>query len=122
VDPAAGSVEVISAGHPPPLLIDAGGEVSFLACEPNTPLGVLDAPRYVSRQAAFAAGSTLLLYTDGLVEARDVPLDQGMERLTAVLAGAAVDGVEQICDLVLDQMVGGGTGDDVAVLAARLLP
>ena len=122
VDPVAGQVEVISAGHPPPLVIDPNGAVGFLDCEPNTPLGVMDAPVYTSRSASFSVGSTLLLYTDGLVEARDVPLDQGMERLVAVLGAAALDGVEQICDLVVEQMVGGGTGDDVAVLAARLLP
>ena len=66
--------------------------------------------------------SSLLLYTDGLVERRDVPLEQRLDTLAAA-ADSAVDGLEGLCDAVLagrarQQM----PGDDVALLAVRPRP
>jgi CheY-like chemotaxis protein len=119
-DPERGQAEVVSAGHPPPLLIGADGLTEFVRCEPHTPLGVLEAPVYLPTVTPIPPGGTLLLYTDGLVEARDMPVDRGMARLRQVVGGVHFDTVEDLCDRVLADIVGEGTGDDVAVLAARL--
>ena len=121
IDTAAGEAEVVSAGHPPPLLIDPDGMTRFLLCEAHTPLGVLEEPKYTSSLVSIPVGGTLLLYTDGLVEARDVSVDRGMTRLRKVVGGHRYDDVEQLCDRLLREIVGDGAGDDVAVLAARLL-
>ena len=121
VDTVARQAEVVSAGHPPPLLIDPDGVTQFLPCEAHTPLGVLDEPKYASSLFSIPVGGTLLLYTDGLVESRDMSVDRGMTRLRKVVGGQRYDGVEQLCDRILGGLVGGGAGDDVAVLAARLL-
>ena len=121
IDTVEREAEVVSAGHPPPLLIDPDGVTQFLPCEAHTPLGVLDEPQYASSRFSIPVGGTLLLYTDGLVEARDMPVDRGMTRLRKVVGGQRHDSVEKLCDRLLDEIVGGGAGDDVAVLAARLL-
>ena len=121
IDPAARRAEVVSAGHPPPLLIDPDGVTAYLRCEPHTPLGVLSDPSYSATAAELPEGTTLLLYTDGLVEARDMPVDRGMARLRRVVGGQRYADVEGLCDRVLEEIVGAGTGDDVAVLAARIL-
>jgi CheY-like chemotaxis protein len=121
VDTVVREAEVVSAGHPPPLLIDPDGVTQFLPCEAHTPLGVLDEPKYTSSILSIPVGATLLLYTDGLIESRDMPVDKGMTRLRKAVGGPRYDSVEQLCDRILGELVGGGVGDDVAVLAARLL-
>ena len=121
VDPVAREVEVVSAGHPPPLFIDPHGVSEFLHLDPHTPLGILKAPVYAPSTASLPVGSTLLLYTDGLVESREQSVDRGMTRLRKVVGGTWFDDVDALCDKVLGEIVGPGTGDDVAVLAARLL-
>ena len=66
-------------------------------------------------------GSTLLLYTDGLVERRDTPLDQRFDELAA--AGAAGDELGDLCERVIAPVLGDADpGDDVALLAVRPLP
>ncbi|MGI4894020.1 MAG: GAF domain-containing SpoIIE family protein phosphatase, partial [Janthinobacterium lividum] len=70
-----------SAGHPPPLLLDADGSATFLSGHSDLPLGILvDAERH-DHQAGLPPGSTLLLFTDGLVERRHRGLHEGMEVL-----------------------------------------
>ena len=114
-------LEVVSAGHPPPLVVSAGGEAAYVRCAPHLPLGVQDSPLYNPTAMEVPDGALMLLYTDGLVEDRDIPLDEGMH----ALAMAAIDGftsapeVEAVCDHVLDKVVGDRQGDDVALLAIR---
>lgn len=67
------------------------------------------------------SGSTLLLFTGGLVERRHDHLDDGMARVRAVLGGAPVAaGPEELCDRVLEQVLEQPSDDDVAVLAVRI--
>jgi len=123
LDAAAGTVTVASAGHPPPAIVSADGSVRFLEITPSFPLGVGDRPALSDRVHPVAAGDTLLLYTDGLVERRDESIDVGFERLRDVLRDGPDDAsVEELCDLVLDRALADHPGqDDVAVLAVRLL-
>jgi hypothetical protein len=108
-----------SAGHPPPLLVGPDGTARYIEGGLSLPLGVdPDRPRTEAR-VTIPTGSTLLLYTDGLVEQRTRPLDVGLERLRSVAAAAPRD-VEQFCDSVLDAMLPGGERDDVAVLAVQV--
>jgi two-component system, chemotaxis family, sensor kinase Cph1 len=72
------------------------------------------------QEALLDAGSTLLLYTDGLVERRDQGFDEGVARLAAELAELRERPVEEVCDEVLDRLLAGGTEDDVALVAVRL--
>lgn len=108
-----------SAGHPPPLLVAPDGTATYLEGALSLPLGVDACRRRVADTVAIPPGSTLLLYTDGLVEQRTRALDEGLDRLRAVAAAAPTD-LEAFCDSVLDAMLPGGEPDDVAVLAVRV--
>ena len=67
-------------------------------------------------------GSSLLLYTDGLVERRDVPLEQRLEALARV-AAPPEDDLERLCDRILSGVLGDSfPADDVALLAVRPEP
>jgi serine phosphatase RsbU (regulator of sigma subunit)/anti-sigma regulatory factor (Ser/Thr protein kinase) len=120
IDPDDESIEVVSAGHPPPLVIAADGEATYLPVRGSIPLAVSPAARYEGERFAFEAGSTVLLYTDGLVESRHAPIDRGLERLRAIARGAA--GVELMCTDIVDRQVPTERADDVALIAARLVP
>ena len=58
------------AGHPPPLMISPGGEAAYLPLQGGVPLGTSPLARYRCDTHAFETGSTVVLYTDGLVESR----------------------------------------------------
>ncbi len=110
-----------NAGHPPPLVIEADGTVQWLDDEPDVMLGVGsgdlgDARRDHTR--ALTPGSTVLLYTDGLVERRDKSLDDGLDRLAARCEGLSTASVDDVCDEVLAAL--GSGSDDICVLAVRL--
>jgi serine phosphatase RsbU (regulator of sigma subunit) len=67
-------------------------------------------------------GSTVLLYTDGLVEGRDLPLDDGIDRLRTALAELADRPLGELCDALIERLRPGGLQDDVALVAVRLHP
>lgn len=114
-DPADRTLTAALAGHPPPLLAPVGREPAFLDLEPGAPLGAGPA-RYPELVAEVAADSTLVFYTDGLVESRDEPLESGMERLRLALADVRLP-PDVVCDHLLATMHRDfGAHDDVAVL------
>jgi serine phosphatase RsbU (regulator of sigma subunit)/PAS domain-containing protein len=110
-----------NAGHPPPLLIHHDGRVEQLTTErPELMLGVDPTTRRTDSVVTVRRGATLLLYTDGLVEGRDLPLDDGMARLRAVLEELADRPLAELCDAVIDRLRPDGLEDDVALVAVRL--
>ncbi|MGQ7296116.1 SpoIIE family protein phosphatase [Quadrisphaera sp. KR29] len=112
-----------NAGHPPPLVLDADGSVRVLTA-PTTDLLLGVDPGTARRQTQhpLAVGATLLLYTDGLVERRDQPLQRGIEKLREVVARVAPDASDhhRLLDLVLAEMLPPVPTDDVAVVALCL--
>ncbi|MCY1141615.1 PP2C family protein-serine/threonine phosphatase [Actinoplanes sp. Pm04-4] len=70
-----------NAGHPPPVLIDARGQARVLERRPDPILGTRLGVRRSDHELLLEPGSTLLLYTDGLIERRHELLDEGLERL-----------------------------------------
>jgi PAS domain S-box-containing protein len=121
VDPAASSVRWVNAGHPAPLMV-AGGEPAFLQGAGSVPLGVLPFPTYEEVSAPMTPGSTLLLYTDGLVERPGENIDDGMAELAARVREAPEE-PDALCDHLLATLVpAGGAMDDVAILTLRNLP
>ncbi len=120
VDEDAG-VRFASAGHLPPLLLSSSGQTRFLWAAPGAPLGVNDPAHYEDVEAELAAGDTLLLYTDGLVERRGEMIDTGLERLSRSLAAAPRE-LEELCAHVLaDAEDRSRSRDDTALLAVRRL-
>jgi len=96
-----------NAGHPPPLLLHADGRVEELAHDrPQLMLGVDPTAQRADAVVTVQRGATLLLYTDGLVEGRDLPLaDQPLSVL---------------CDEVIERLRPEGLQDDIALVAVRL--
>ncbi|WP_170121254.1 GAF domain-containing SpoIIE family protein phosphatase [Geodermatophilus tzadiensis] len=124
VDPGDGGGRVLAwsnAGHPPPLLRHPDGTVEVLASPPDLLVGLdPDRPRATHR-TRLAPGSTVLLYTDGLVERRRTDLDSGIARLAGALAGDDPGSLDDLLDRLLTG-VPGSTDDDVALLALRVTP
>ncbi len=110
-----------SAGHPPPVLLTPDGRVSLLDGVPaDLLLGVDPRQSRTDHGTVLAPGSTVLLYTDGLVERRDRDIDEGTAALVEVLAECAGLPLAELCDRVLGRMFLPDAEDDVAILAVRL--
>jgi GAF domain-containing protein/anti-sigma regulatory factor (Ser/Thr protein kinase) len=120
LDPAEEELELVLAGHPPPLLLAADGDAGYLPLQGAIALGAAPGSTYKSQTMRFPAGAMLVLYTDGLVERRGPSIDDGLERLRELAAG--LDDVEAVCTDVVDRMVSDEPDDDVAAIAARLPP
>jgi serine phosphatase RsbU (regulator of sigma subunit) len=114
LDTARDRLRVAVAGHLPPARRAPGGAVSFLDGEVGPPLGV-GRHRYAEQEVPLPPGSRLLLYTDGLVERRGRPIDDGLRQLRELLAGP-VGEIEADCDSWLDALAGGQHDDDIAML------
>ncbi|MCW2697958.1 MAG: uncharacterized protein JWR62_3043 [Modestobacter sp.] len=110
-----------NAGHLPPLVIHPDGTLAALAeWKGELLLGVDASVRREESVVTLDEGTTVLLFTDGLIERRDADLDEGMSRLreaAAELAGAPLD---VLCDELVDRLVHGQPEDDVALVAVRL--
>ncbi|MGZ4644601.1 MAG: SpoIIE family protein phosphatase [Blastococcus sp.] len=124
-DRSAGRVRLrwSSAGHPPPAVLTSEGEAILLNEEPaDLLLGVAPESKRREHVAVLERGSTLLLYTDGLVERRDRDIDTGTAELVSVLRECVDLPLEVLCDEVLKRLFLPDAEDDVAMLALRLNP
>ena len=110
------------AGHPPPLIISPGEQPSFAWDGRSTPLDVRFASDGPRGEAAvtLAPGSTVLLYTDGLVERRTESLTEGMDRLLGVAATHRDDTAATLVGAVVRALHDPAHIDDVCALAARV--
>ncbi|MEV6792200.1 SpoIIE family protein phosphatase [Streptomyces sp. NPDC051320] len=121
--PEAGcwKLEHSSAGHLPPLLTTEEGDTDYLEDGAGLLLGVdPDLPRPQAKDP-LPAGSTVLLYTDGLIEHRGESLDHGMARLRHHTAALAREPLDVFCDELLIRL-GADNADDIAILAIRPTP
>jgi serine phosphatase RsbU (regulator of sigma subunit)/methanogenic corrinoid protein MtbC1 len=119
LDPATGAWRQASAGHLPPLVIDPDGRASFLSGGHGGPLMVYTP--VAPAEVVMEPGTRVLLFTDGLVERRDEPLDFSLERLRKAAEEAPADlGLEELCDLLLRLAPAGEGRDDIALLACEL--
>ncbi|MDI2129178.1 ATP-binding SpoIIE family protein phosphatase [Yinghuangia seranimata] len=123
-DPGHAAIRWSNAGHLPPALVSADGEVRLLDDDLGVPLGV-EGTAFEDAEIAFTAADRLLLYTDGLVERHDASLTDRLRAFTGHMAahmgGAARhrDGVQDACDRLLGSMLTGREHDDVALLLVR---
>jgi anti-anti-sigma factor len=121
LDPDTRTLSFASAGHPPPLLISPDGQASYLMEGRSPPLGVTKAAQ-AEATVAIDLGSTLVLYTDGLIEGRRGSIAESMEALRTAVEGHHGD-LDSLCDdRVLQPPRPESSGDDVALLMVRLLP
>ncbi|AGL14742.1 GAF domain-containing SpoIIE family protein phosphatase [Actinoplanes sp. N902-109] len=113
------AVAFSNAGHPPPLLLRPDGTVEVWWERPELLLGLVPRPGRTTHHRTIPAGSTLVLYTDGLVERPGQVIDEGIAELAQTLReGAGLSG-DDLCDL----LAGGGVRrpDDIALLLIRVL-
>ncbi|NEK95284.1 SpoIIE family protein phosphatase, partial [Modestobacter muralis] len=112
-----------NAGHPPPVVVHPDGTTEVLARTPaDLLLGVLvDAVRH-DHEVTLPRGSTVLLYTDGLVERRDQEFDVGIERLRTELPALLGLPTAELADGLLARVLPARAEDDVALIAVRLDP
>ncbi len=110
-----------NAGHPPPVLIAPDGTARLLQTPPDTLLGLLPDAERADHTTTLEPGSTVVLYTDGLVERRDAPLQDGLEWLRTTLEQLHHLSAEELCDALLAQL-DGSPEDDVALLVLRAHP
>ncbi|ODR14769.1 ATPase [Mycobacterium shimoidei] len=120
LNPDTGELVYSSAGHPPPILVDADGTTRILDDGHTIPLGVRpDRPRPEAR-VTIPARATLLLYTDGLVERRRVALDDGIARAVSMVQDGRTSSLDDLANQIMSRLApSGGYQDDVAMLLYR---
>lgn len=121
LDPENDSLTYALAGHPPPLLRRPGSAVTRLG-RGGPPMGVATATR-AQRTVELATGSTLVLYTDGLVERRGEGIYAGLDRLAAAVEQGPLDDADRLCTSLLDRCLQAvPREDDTALLCAVIEP
>jgi putative methionine-R-sulfoxide reductase with GAF domain len=116
IDPNHRTVSFSLAGHLPPVLLDTDGGARLLVAPADLPLGAYpDASR---RSTTTPLPEAILLYTDGLVERRNRPLDSGIDKLLSALAPGTA---EALCTQAVSLLRDGDAADDVALIALRQL-
>jgi PAS domain S-box-containing protein len=107
-----------NAGHLPPVLVEPGEAALMLDVPPGMPLGVGGEP-FEEVEVELPEGALLALYTDGLVESRDHPLDEGLQAFVGALTDPSSP-LEDVCDHVLNTLDTHHGEDDIALLMARV--
>lgn len=120
LNPDTGELVYSSAGHPPPILVDADGTTRQLDDGHTIALGVRpDWPRPEAR-VTIPARATLLLYTDGLVERRRIALDRGISQVAALVQDGRTAVLEDLANQIMSGLApSGGYQDDVVLLLYR---
>ncbi|MFF4788189.1 SpoIIE family protein phosphatase [Streptomyces sp. NPDC001276] len=107
-----------NAGHLPPVLVEPGESALMLDVPPGMPLGVGGEP-FEEVEVELPEGALLALYTDGLVESRDHPLDEGLQAFVGALTDPSRP-LEDVCDHILNTLGSHHGEDDIALLMARV--
>jgi len=125
IDPENKRLLYINAGHNPPLLLHADGTSELLA-HSGLPLGIFDDSRYSEAVVSFRSGDVLVLYTDGVVEARNADDEEfELRRLEEVVRMAEDRRAYEIAQAIINAVDEhsfdmDGPGDDVTVLIIKL--
>lgn len=120
LDPDTGELAYSCAGHPPPIMVLADGTKLFLDDARATPLGVLLGTPRPEHRVTLPPRSTLLLYTDGLVERRREPLDVGIARAADLVEENRNTDLDELAAELMSRLTpAGGFQDDVAFLLYR---
>jgi serine phosphatase RsbU (regulator of sigma subunit)/anti-sigma regulatory factor (Ser/Thr protein kinase)/transcriptional regulator with GAF, ATPase, and Fis domain len=120
LNPETGELVYSSAGHPPPILVHADGTVQMLDDGHTLAMGIR--PNWPRPEATVTmpARATLVLYTDGLVERRRVPLDDGISRAATLVKDGRASPLDDLANQIMSGLApSGGYQDDVALLLYR---
>jgi serine phosphatase RsbU (regulator of sigma subunit)/anti-sigma regulatory factor (Ser/Thr protein kinase) len=120
LNPDTGELVYSSAGHPPAILVHADGTIRLLDDGHTIALGIRPHRARPEASVTLPARSTLLLYTDGLVERRRSPLDDGIARAAAFVQDGLASPLGDLANQIMSRLAPtGGYQDDVALLLYR---
>ncbi|NLU66580.1 SpoIIE family protein phosphatase [Streptomyces sp. HNM0574] len=117
-DPVTRRCTIANAGHLPPIVVEPGEPALLLEVPKGVPLGVGGEP-FEEIEVELPDGAMLALYTDGLVESREHPLDEGLDAFRAALTDST-EPLEDVADRVLNTLNVHHGEDDIALLMARV--
>lgn len=121
IDLAGATLSLANAGHPPPVLVGPTGSARFLTGGHGRLLGLAEAAdRPVHGPLAVAPGSCVLMYTDGLLERCERAGGDAFDLLQLTVEGFE-GSPDELCDRVTDTMVDDEPGDDICLLAVKVL-
>lgn len=113
-------IRFTNAGHPPPLVVAPDRTTRYLVEGSTVPLGVRMPITPTEAEVPIPPRSTIVLYSDGLIERRGVGLEHGLTALEGVVRRGPID-PEAVCSRLIEEMVeGGSTQDDIALLALQV--
>lgn len=124
-DADTGVLTYVNAGHPPPLVIHADGQVALLGQTSGPALGVVDGLPYQESSVILKQGDTLLMFSDGVTEAMNPAFEQfGEQRLVDMFTGHAPSDPQQAVETVLNEVVrfsgGQEQSDDITCVALHM--
>ena len=120
LNPETGELVYSSAGHPPPILVHADGTTRMLDDGHTIALGIRPDWSRPEARVTMPARATLLLYTDGLVERRRIPLEHGIARAAALVQDGRASTLDDLANHIMSGLApSGGYQDDVALLLYR---
>lgn len=117
VNVADHTITLVNAGHPPLLLLN-GTTGDFVKTTIFPPVGVVDSSRHEPMTITVPERSTIVAFTDGLVERRGEIIDTGLERLRSLSCGSPLT-LDDLLSKLLVEMGNGRYNDDIAILAVR---
>jgi serine phosphatase RsbU (regulator of sigma subunit) len=121
LDPATGELSYANAGHPPPVWASASGQTGYLDEASGVMLGVPGKAEFTVGHRTLDPGTSLLFYTDGLIEDRRRDISDGLSALAAVMGQVPSLTAEKTCATVQAALLGETPrADDVCLLAVRL--
>ena len=125
LDPATGQLSYANAGHPPPVWAAASGRAGYLDDASGVMLGVPIEPEFTVGHQTLDPGTSLMFYTDGLIEDRSRDISDGLSALadvmSGVMGGPAPLSAERTCAVVQAALLGDTPrSDDVCLLSVRL--
>ena len=110
-------ISVTSAGHLPPLLIQ-NGDGHYVESEVGLPIGVEPGASYTSTTVSAPPASTLVAFTDGLIEHRGEDLDESLARLRQAAIGREVP-LSDLLTRLVSELQSGASADDIAIVGLR---
>ena len=119
-----GEITYCNAGHNPPLIMRADGNIEELPLSKNIVLGIYDEMEFTENKIQLQPGETMLMFTDGVNEAANAQYEEfGMERLTEILHGVSAGSCQQMIDSVKEALTSFAAGaeqsDDITMLAVK---
>jgi hypothetical protein len=115
IDVEGQTITVVNGGHPPPLLLH-DHEAEYVTAQIGLPVGVSPAPTYAPVTVPVLPGTTLLAFTDGLIERRGEPWEVGLGRLRQAAMSNGDASLEGLLSAVVGSLVGKGVADDTVLL------